>query len=107
MAIIGIRARDAREYRREDASKTLEIKGDLPRRHGDLEREFKDNVAEFSIPDPPATLCVALRAGYRNSKFRNGFLEKYHEKKGLKKIFPDLAEEALSKYSPGFLQETV
>ena len=71
------------------------MQGDLPRRHGDLEREFKDNVAEFSIPE------------YRNSKFRNGFLEKYHEKKGLKKTFPDLAEEALSKYSPGFLQETV
>jgi hypothetical protein len=34
-----------------------------PRRRGDLEREFEDNVAEFIIPE------------YRNSKFRNGFLE--------------------------------
>jgi hypothetical protein len=58
---------------RADASKTLEIKGILPRRRGDLEREFEENVAKFIIPE------------YRNSKFRNGFLEEYHEKEGLKK----------------------
>jgi hypothetical protein len=64
---------------RADASKTHETYRILPRRRGDLEREFEYNVAEFIIPE------------YRNSKFRNVFLELYHEKEGLKKTCPDLA----------------
>jgi hypothetical protein len=60
---------------RADASKTLEIREISPRRRGDLEREFEDNVAKFIIPEYlPAMLRIAMQAG-RNSKFRNGFLE--------------------------------
>ena len=33
----------------------------------------------FRPRDPPATLCVALRAGYRGQNKRHGFLKEYLE----------------------------
>jgi len=40
------------------------------------EREWRG----IFVRDPPATLCVALRAGYPSQKSRAGFLEPYFEK---------------------------
>jgi hypothetical protein len=57
-------SRPTLRYGRANASKTLEIKEFLPRRRGDLEREFEDNVAEFVIPEYlPAMLRIAVQAG--------------------------------------------